>query len=457
MLLLFWSPRNRANALLALSLVLVTQASSRSSQSDPLIGLWGGNVRSTQPVEGQLTLDEREGVWRASIAGYQLPVKAGEEKLEFVLPGGRGEFRRRVDRGANIVEGQWIQAATEILNPQYASPLELYSVAPHVWRGIVRPLDFGISVYASITLGSNGKLEAFFENPEANFFRGRTFTLKRDGTRVHLEANGWKIEGSYDEKSDELSFQFVDSLPSFKLSRRKDRDAVGFYARVPADDSPYGYRPPVTSNDGWRTASLSDEGLDEKPLASLINQILSSNPPAERIPIQSLLIARHGRLVLEEYFYGFSEDRVHDMRSASKTFAPVLVGLATLHGVNLTPQTRIYSLFTRYKTFENWDARKQTITLRDIMTMTAGNACDDNDDDSPGNEDRNAGRSQNRRLVPVHPRSAYAEPARRPTCRLLLWRPELGGRRCGCLYRCLAPRPFQRISCETAPVRGATT
>jgi len=78
---------------------------------------------------------------------------------------------------------------------------------------------------------------------------------------------------------------------------------------------------------------------------------------------------------------------VHDMRSASKTFAPMLVGVAQEHGVNLTPQQPLYPLFTQYKSFANADARKARITLRDVMTMTAGNACDDNDDASPGNED----------------------------------------------------------------------
>jgi CubicO group peptidase (beta-lactamase class C family) len=110
--------------------------------------------------------------------------------------------------------------------------------------------------------------------------------------------------------------------------------------------------------------------------------------PGGRFLAHLLLIARHGHLALEEYFYGFDQDWVHDMRSAGKTFAPVLAGIAKDQGATLTPQTPIYPLFTQYSSFANPDARKQKIVLRDIMTMTAGNACDDNNDDSPGNEDR---------------------------------------------------------------------
>ncbi len=119
-----------------------------------------------------------------------------------------------------------------------------------------------------------------------------------------------------------------------------------------------------------------------------MQRILMADPDGSSLKIQSLLIARHGHLVLEEYFYGFDQGRVHDMRSASKTFAPVLVGLAQEHGVKLTPQTPIYPLSKQYSSFANWDDRKAKIILRDVMTMTAGNACDDNNDDSPGNEDK---------------------------------------------------------------------
>jgi len=133
---------------------------------------------------------------------------------------------------------------------------------------------------------------------------------------------------------------------------------------------------------------MQAEGLNEAPIAALIHRILVADPTSTSLKIQSLLIARHGYLLLEEYFYGFDQDRVHDMRSAGKTFATVLVGLAKEHGAKLTPQTPIYPLFTQYSSFANWDGRKQKITLRDVMTMTAGNACDDNNDDSPGNEDR---------------------------------------------------------------------
>lgn len=356
------------------------------SQTEPLVGLWGAEVQLGVPVQGALTLDGRGGMWQARLGGYRVGVQARGGDFTFDLPGSAGEFREHFDRKTNAICGEWIQPEGVIQNNRYASPVMLQPVAASVWRGMVVPLEERFSVYASFQTSADGKLTAFLSNPEINFFRGRTFSVICDGSKVHLDAKGHKIEGTYDKQSDTLSLQLIDSLPPFQLSRRKGDDALGFNPRTPPEAT-YRYREPVTNGDGWQTASLSAEGLDETLIGRLIERVLVANPRDNSVDIQSLLIARHGHLVLEEYFYGFDGQRVHDMRSASKTFAPVLVGLAQEHGANLTPETRVYSLFPQYNIFANWDARKQVMTLRDLMTMTAGYACDDNDDNSPGNED----------------------------------------------------------------------
>jgi CubicO group peptidase (beta-lactamase class C family) len=170
------------------------------------------------------------------------------------------------------------------------------------------------------------------------------------------------------------------------LSRRGRDTAIGLYSRTPARTQ-YVYRTPVASSDGWPTASLAEVGFAEQPIAALMAKILTVDPTDNPVDIDSLLIARHGKLVLEEYFHGYDAERPHDMRSASKTFAPVLVGIAHDLGSDIEASTQIYPLFAKYKPFAHWDARKNQLTLKDLMTMTSGFACDDNDDASPGNED----------------------------------------------------------------------
>jgi CubicO group peptidase (beta-lactamase class C family) len=373
-----------------LLLVLTLAASALSAQTvstPPLSGVWGAEVRFGMPVQGELTLDGRDGVWRASIGGFQVAVETTGSEIQFKLPDDIAEFRGVRDVLSNVVRGEWIQQGGVILDSKYASAVELRSIAPSVWRGTVVSLDQRISVYLSIST-KDGKTTATISNPEGNFFRRRIYSLIRDGANVSLEANGQKVEGTWDEKNGTLSLQLAKWLPLFQFTHRTPDDAVGFYPRIPSDKSGWSYRAPVPDGDGWRTASMQAEGMNEAPIAELIQRILAADPTSTSLKIQSLLIARHGHLVLEEYFYGFDEGRVHDMRSAGKTFAPVLVGLAKQRGAKLTPQTPMYPLFEQYSSFENWDDRKPKIALGDVMTMTAGNACDDNKDDSPGNEDK---------------------------------------------------------------------
>ena len=380
--------RNTLRCLLALAAALApSNISSQTIGRDPLSGVWGAEVRIGTPVQGELTLDEREGMLRASIAGYQVAAAKEGNDIRFKLPDSIAEFRGVRDPASNTIRGEWIQRGGVVLDPQYASPLELRSIAPSVWRGTVVPLEQSVSVYLFFCL-KDGKTTATISNPEANFFRRRVYMVTREGENVSLEANGKKIEGTLDEKNGTLSLQIVKWLPLFQFTPRTQDYAVGFYPRTPSAKDGWSYREPLPDDDGWSTALMQAEGISEAPIADLIHRILIANPAGTSLKIQSLLIARHGHLVLDEYFYGFGPDRVHDMRSASKTFAPVLVGLAKERGATLTSQTPIYPLFAQYSSFANWEARKQKITLRDIMTMTAGNACDDNDDDSPGNEDR---------------------------------------------------------------------
>jgi CubicO group peptidase (beta-lactamase class C family) len=123
-------------------------------------------------------------------------------------------------------------------------------------------------------------------------------------------------------------------------------------------------------------------------LAKLINRLARTNPSAGRpILMHSVLVARRGRLVLEEYFFGHGRDQVHDTRSAGKTFGAVMLGAAMLEGARLSPETQITRLLAGRGPFANPDPRKDAITLAHLMTHSAGLACNDNDDASPGNEE----------------------------------------------------------------------
>jgi CubicO group peptidase (beta-lactamase class C family) len=373
--------------LLASSVAVMAQAAAKGDQS--LVGLWGTEQLFGPLVRGTLTIDARQPQWRASIAGFQVFVDQSDGRVTFSLPDGAGEFRGSLDHASKIMNGEWVQPAGVVNNNRYATPVTLVAVGPSVWRGEVVPLDDRVSFYVSIQPQPGGSLTAVIVNPEYNFFRRRSYDVALNGSTVTFtnpKRSDDHFAGSYDKASDRLLLLLLDSYPPLPLSRRDQGDALGFYART-SGTSNYAYTTPIAENDGWQTASLAEVGLSEQPIAALVEKILTADPTDNPLDIDSLLIARHGKLVFEEYFHGFDEQRPHDMRSASKTFAPVLVGIARDHGIKIGPDTPVYSLFPEDKPFAHWDARKSQVTLQALMTMTSGFACDDNDDTSPGNED----------------------------------------------------------------------
>ena len=63
---------------------------------------------------------------------------------------------------------------------------------------------------------------------------------------------------------------------------------------------------------------------------------------ADAPQIHALLIARHGRLVLEEYFHGVGRDDLHDTRSAAKSITAVTIGAAMRAGAPLRLSSPVY-------------------------------------------------------------------------------------------------------------------
>jgi CubicO group peptidase (beta-lactamase class C family) len=169
---------------------------------------------------------------------------------------------------------------------------------------------------------------------------------------------------------------------------RANAEHAALYAPRNAD-APYQYRRPETLRDGWRTARAESAGMDEAALQTLVRGIIDGDPAARRPNlIHSVLVAHRGRLVLEEYFHGYTRETPHDIRSAGKTFASIMLGAAMEAGAPIAPESPVYELMAAQGPFANHDPRKARMTIAHLLTHTSGLACNDNDENSPGNEGR---------------------------------------------------------------------
>ena len=135
---------------------------------------------------------------------------------------------------------------------------------------------------------------------------------------------------------------------------------------------------PSSIDDDWEIASPASVGMDGAQLCTVAARL------AQRATaVHSVVVVRHGKLVLEQYFpgydqpwgqpdgqYEFTATTKHDMRSASKSVTSLLVGIAIdrklIAGVD-EPVLKFFPDTAAVKQ-PGWDA----ITLRHLLTMSSG-------------------------------------------------------------------------------------
>lgn len=133
---------------------------------------------------------------------------------------------------------------------------------------------------------------------------------------------------------------------------------------------------------GWETATPKAAGMDGDRLAAMEAAIVAG----EFQQITSVLIAHEGKLVFERYFDGDEQTR-RNTRSATKTVASILAGIAIAQGKLDNAQVPLLPLLARPAP-DNPDPRKAKITLEDVLTMSSPLECDDWNQWSRGNEER---------------------------------------------------------------------
>src|SRR5262249_47925327 len=268
------------------------------------------------------------------------------------------------------IEGFWIDPPGEGLAQSYASPLTLAPDGKAAWRGTVAPLDDRFTLDLWIVRGPNDSLVAAFRNPEYNLRAGASrFRGVRDGDSLRSSPRPdtprpqIRLAAALLRAPDRVRIDFPGLGRTLELTRPSGALAASARPR-PVGEPAYAYRTPPALDDGWPTARAADVGMSQDSLARLVQRLIDGDPSATRPAlIHSLLIARRGSLVLEEYFYGFDRETPHDLRSAGKTYASVLVGAAMRSGAPIAPETGVYRLVDRMGPFAHPDPRKEKITV----------------------------------------------------------------------------------------------
>jgi len=199
---------------------------------------------------------------------------------------------------------------------------------------------------------------------------------------------GLWFAGTFDTHRDSLALTVTGNGGSFPVVfGRVPPDEVPPLPDAPAgpprpSDEGYLAGAPEAVSDGWPTAGPSTVGIAAERIGALVAAVAE-----ERVGLtHAILIARHGTLVVEEYFYGYDRTTWQDLRSASKTVASTLVGLAIRDGHIPSAETPALALLPRYRSYDHWDPRKAQITVADLLNMNSGLDANDYDPESAAAE-----------------------------------------------------------------------
>ena len=147
------------------------------------------------------------------------------------------------------------------------------------------------------------------------------------------------------------------------------------------ESSSYQYKPPADRHDGIAVSDIARSTLGAVTANEIVRPILDGTYK----DVHSVLLYQDGRLVLEEYFYGYNAQRPHQLRSATKSVVSTLAGIAidqhAISGVN----ERVLPAMS-YSSYANPDTRKAAITVGDFLSMSSGLDCNDHSSTSPGRE-----------------------------------------------------------------------
>jgi CubicO group peptidase (beta-lactamase class C family) len=324
------------------------------------------------------------------MAGYTVPVRIEGNELSFQLPNAQGSFRGHAPSNGEL-HGHWFPPIALGMGQQHMSPVRLKTDGANRWSGEVVPFEDTFTFHLLLEKRADGTLGALLRNFDRDIGNQLGIErLERSGDAVKLIGKrgqqAVEVTGNWDSENQLLTFRFPNRGGSYDF--RRDDDDSTFYPRG-RHPARYSYRPPPARPDGWPTATLEQVNIDRPGIEKMIQELVEAPMEGRDTPrVHSVLIARHGKLVLEEYFHGENRDKLHETRSASKSVTAVLAGAAMYSGVPLKLSSPVYLVMNGGTFPPDLEPRKRAMTLEHLLTMSSGFFCDDTNDAAPGNEER---------------------------------------------------------------------
>ncbi len=361
------------------------------SPSEAPLGLWSWSASSS--AETQSLLIEKDGdKWQATIGSKSVELDHNQGKVSIVQSDG-SSFVGELSADNSEIRGYWYQPP-EASHYQYVvTPAVLTAVTRGQWGAKINVQPRPFNVFLDIFEGDGAQLHAVIRNPEGNNTLG--------ASRFHLVPNdvegGWTLvagRGDSERRHDlkqvdggALVLEYDALEKPITLRPAKGSIVAKYYSRHD-HNGPTALLSPTLQDDGWEVATPEEAGFDSAALEALTRKLAAADPRSRRPQmIHSLLVARGGKLVFEEYFFGHNRETRHDVRSVGKVFGSVMIGALQQKGYSIDATHRPIPGLLESAGESMDDQRKADITLGQLMTFTSGLDCDANSD-SAGSESR---------------------------------------------------------------------
>jgi CubicO group peptidase (beta-lactamase class C family) len=122
----------------------------------------------------------------------------------------------------------------------------------------------------------------------------------------------------------------------------------------------------VWPSQNWSSNTPESQGMDAAMLEKG-REFIEQN----HLALHSLLVIRHGVIISETYFSNYQAETLHELWSVTKSFTSTAVGIAKDQGKLQDVEQRVLDFFPEQE-FANIDARKESMRVRDLLTMTSG-------------------------------------------------------------------------------------
>ena len=135
----------------------------------------------------------------------------------------------------------------------------------------------------------------------------------------------------------------------------------------------------ITPTKDWE---ISTEKIDVAKIEELNRKIAKQTYKN----VTSIIAIKDGKILIEEYFNGANRNTLHDTRSVGKSFASTLLGIAIKDNF-IKSETQTLKEFYNLKSFQNYSASKDSITLKSLLTMSSTFEGSDMNTESIGHEE----------------------------------------------------------------------